>query len=263
MPDAPLAPRPRPPAGGRVATAEHYGLDIETDTTVDGLDPSNSAVVAVAVSTVGHDTVLTGAEADILRRLDQLLRSLPAGVIVTWNGGSFDLPFLEHRARLVGVPLDLRLTGPHGDPLSTPWPPPPGGCRAVWGAHGHLDGFRLYRADVRRTLGLSCGLKAMARLVGLPVVEVDRTGIHELDPVELVAYVGSDARLARQLVDRRMPAAAASIDRGPLPVAVDRGPLPLAGDRGPLPVAGRSTGAHPRHGPQRTVAPSGQPTADG
>ena len=57
----------------------HYGLDIETDTTIDGLDPATSPVVAVAVSTVHGDTVLTGAEADILERLDDLLASLPTG----------------------------------------------------------------------------------------------------------------------------------------------------------------------------------------
>ncbi len=199
--------------------APHYGLDIETDTTIDGLDPTTSPVVAVAVSTVQGDTVLTGAEADILRGLDDLLRSLPPGVIVTWNGSSFDLPFLDHRAAVLGVPLGLLLCTSERRPVQTAWPPPPDGCRATWAQHSHLDGFRLYRADVRRTIGLSCGLKAMARLVGLPVVEVDRAGIHDLSAAELESYVSSDARLARQLVARRMPGAAASVDRGPVPVA--------------------------------------------
>ncbi len=203
--------------------APHYGLDIETDTTIDGLDPTTSPVVAVAVSTVDDDTVLTGAEPDILRRLDELLRGLPPGVIVTWNGSSFDLPFLDHRARVLGVTLGLELCTSERLPLDTSWPPPDGGCRATWGAHRHLDGFRLYRADVRRTVGLSCGLKAMARLVGLPVVEVDRGTIHDLDAAELESYVTSDARLARQLVARRMPAAAAAIDRGAVPVAPGSG----------------------------------------
>ena len=201
--------------------APHYGLDIETDTTIDGLDPATSPVVAVAVSTVHGDTVLTGAEADILERLDDLLASLPTGVIVTWNGSSFDLPFLVHRARVLGVTLGLELCDRDARVVDPPWPPPPGGWRATWGAHGHLDGFRLYRADVRRIVGLSCGLKAMARLVGLPVVEVDRSVIHELTADDLESYVSSDARLARQLVARRMPGAAASVDRGPVPVALD------------------------------------------
>ncbi len=209
MPDAAAAPE------------LHYGLDIETDTTIDGLDPATSPVVAVAVSTVQGDTVLTGHEPDILAGLDDLLRSLPGGVIVTWNGSSFDLPFLDHRARVLDVPLGLVLCTSDRRPVESPWPPPVDGCRATWGAHAHLDGFRLYRADVRRTVGLSCGLKAMARLVGLPVIEVDRAGIHDLTEQELESYVSSDARLARQLVARRMPAAAAAVDRGPVPVVAD------------------------------------------
>ena len=214
--------------------APHYGLDIETDTTIDGLDPTTSPVVAVAVSTVRGDTVLTGAEADILRGLDELLLSMPPGVIVTWNGSSFDLPFLDHRARVLDVPIGLALCTSDRRPVHTAWPPPPDGCRATWAQHGHLDGFRLYRSDVRRIVGLSCGLKAMARLVGLPVVEVDRAGIHDLSAAELESYVSSDARLARQLVARRMPGAAASVDRGPVPVAGE-----VAG--GHAPVARRSS----------------------
>lgn len=219
--------------------APHYGLDIETDTTIDGLDPTTSPVVAAAVSTVHGDTVLTGPEAAILRDLDELLGSLPTGVIVTWNGSSFDLPFLDHRARVLGVPLGLVLCTSDRLPVDASWPPPVGGCRATWGLHGHLDGFRLYRSDVRRVVGLSCGLKAMARLVGLPVVEVDRAGIHDLSDSELESYVSSDARLARQLVARRMPGAAAAVDRGPVPVAsAGHGDDPSVGRRSPASRSG-------------------------
>lgn len=191
----------------------HYGLDIETDTTVDGLDPSCSPVVAVAVATPSGDQVLLGDEADLLRRLEALLCSLPPGVLVTWNGSAFDLPFLATRADLHGIALGLRLfpgAGPRrDDPDGSP-------CfLASWGAHGHLDGYRLYRADVGRTLGLSCGLKAMARLAGLQPVQVDRERIHALSVAELSDYVASDARLARDLVARRLPAAAAFVDRCP------------------------------------------------
>lgn len=227
MSDHPLPdPAPRTAAAAAaagttaaVATDRHYGLDIETDTTVDGLDPSTSSIVAVAVSTPRRDHVLTGSEPQVLAQLETLLCQLPPGVLVTWNGSSFDLPFLEYRARLVGVPLGLRLWPAGTAGIDQLWPPPAHGFRGSWGPHRHLDGFRLFRSDVRRTLGLSCGLKAMARLVGLPVVEVDRTGIHQLSAHELESYVASDARLARLLVGRRMPSAAASVDRVPLPVA--------------------------------------------
>ena len=197
MPDSPTSVHEHPP---------HYGLDIETDTTVDGLDPALAAVVAVAVATPGRDVVLLGDEADLLRRLEELLRDLEPGVLVTWNGAGFDLPFLAERAARHRVELGLRLFVPEGDQPSRCY-------TATWGAHAHLDGYRLYRGDVGRRLGFSCGLKAMARLVGVAPVEVDRCRIHDLDESDLASYVASDARLARDLVARRLPAAWAFVDR--------------------------------------------------
>lgn len=202
----------------------YYGLDIETDTTVDGLDPARSSVVAVAVTAPFGEEVLTGEEPGLLRSLDELVVALPPGVLVTWNGASFDLPFLAERSRRCGVPLALRLvedtSGPTRRPGSLPGHPNP--YRAAWGPHRHLDGYRLYRADVGRTLGLPCGLKPMARLVGLAPVEVDRAAIHSLTPDELHEYVASDARIARELVMRRMPAAARFADTVPAPMGLDR-----------------------------------------
>src|SRR4051794_18369466 len=87
-----------------------YGLDIETDTSVDGLDSSCAAIVAVGVSWDGGDVVFRGPEAQLLRSLDKWLRRMPSGVLVTWNGSGFDLPFLADRAALAGVRLGLELT---------------------------------------------------------------------------------------------------------------------------------------------------------
>jgi DNA polymerase elongation subunit (family B) len=194
----------------------YYGLDIETDTTVDGLDPTQAKVVAVALTmprSSDGDVVLTGPETQLLEELDRLLLELPPGVLVTWNGAAFDLPFLAERARRAGVPLHLRLAQDpsladtrrqHTDGRSA--------YRASWGPHRHLDGYRLYRADVGRNLGLPCGLKPMARLVGLEPVEVDREQIHQLSAQDLHEYVASDARLAQELVVRRLPAAARFAD---------------------------------------------------
>lgn len=196
-----------------------YGFDVETDTSVDGLDPACSAVVAVAVATPWGDEVLTGAESDLLRRTDELLSELPPGLLVTWNGAGFDLPFLADRSRLAGVRLGLELWHGGRKVRSDPLPGHEGWYRARWHHHGHLDGYRLYRCDVGRSLGLSCGLKALARLCGMEPVEVDRAEIHGLDPEQLRAYVASDARLARDLVSRRLPAALAHVDRAPVPVA--------------------------------------------
>ena len=201
-------PAPLPPA------VPLYGLDIETDTTVDGLDPATSPVTAVAVATEAGDHVLTGPEGPMLADLDRLLADLTPGLLVTWNGSGFDLPFLADRSRRTGVALSLELWA---DPvISRSRSGLPGHdtlYRARWFGHRHLDGYRLYRADVGRSLGLSCGLKPLSRLVGLDPVEVDRSRMHDLTDAALRAYVASDARLARQLVLRRGPVAARFADR--------------------------------------------------
>ena len=181
-----------------------YGLDIETDTTIDGLDPSVAAVVAVAVTGPDLEIVLDGAERPMLAELDHLLAGLPTGVIVTWNGASFDLPFLADRAARCGLSLGLELRlDPSIPGRHEPLAGHPGAYRARWHGHAHLDGYQLFRADVGASLHIPCGLKPLARFVGLPVVEVDRERIHELSDADRRAYVASDAHLARALVARR------------------------------------------------------------
>ena len=182
------------------------GFDIETDTTIDGLDPRQSSVVAIAISGGGVELVLDGPdEAELLREADAVLASLAPGVLVTWNGSGFDLPFIAVRARVLGLALGLvtrhdpTMAGRH-DPL----PGEPGRVRGRWHHHRHIDGYQPYRADVGHALPISCGLKSLARLAGLDVVEVDRGRIHELTPAQMHDYVLSDARLARQLVERRI-----------------------------------------------------------
>lgn len=193
-----------------------YGLDIETDTRIDGLDPSVARVVTAALSAPGRDEVFTGPEIDLLDALDERLAELEPGVLATWNGGAFDLPFLEDRARRVHVSLGLHLAA---DPTirlgGTPLPGHQGAYRGSWYAHKHLDAYRVYRSDVGLMLRVSCSLKSMARFIGLTPVEVDRTRIHDLSREALHAYATSDARLARILTERRWPSAARHVDRLP------------------------------------------------
>jgi DNA polymerase elongation subunit (family B) len=191
-----------------------YGLDIETDTTVDGLDPEVAPVVTVALSNPDFDEVFAGREDEILYDLDERLAELEPGVIATWNGAAFDLPFLADRAGLHGIELGLRLRldrsiAMHHEPL----PGHPGSYRARWHRHGHVDAYRLYRADVGPSLRVSCSLKSIARLVGLLPIEVDRTKIHDLTHEALHAYASSDARLARVLTERRWATASRFVDR--------------------------------------------------
>jgi DNA polymerase elongation subunit (family B) len=199
-----------------------YGLDIETDTTIDGLDPAVSPVVLAALSTPDGDEVFDGDEADLLAALDARLRTLPPGVLATWNGAVFDLPFVADRAGAAGVPLGLALVPDPTVVLSRgPLRGHTGAYRATWYAHRHIDSYRMYRGDVGRVLRISCSLKAIARVVGLTPVEVDRERIHELPREVLDAYVASDARLARVLTERRRSNFARFVDLPPLPDSTD------------------------------------------
>jgi uncharacterized protein YprB with RNaseH-like and TPR domain len=196
-----------------------YGLDIETDTTVNGLDSEVAPVVTVALSHDDYDEVFSGDELTILAAVDARLAELAPGVLATWNGAAFDLPFLADRAALLDLPIGLRL---HHDPgirmHHEPLPGHPGAYRARWHRHGHIDAYRLYRGDVGPALRVSCSLKSIARLVGLAPLQVDRTHIHDLSREVLHAYAASDARLARVLTERRWGTASRFVDR----VALDR-----------------------------------------
>lgn len=193
-----------------------YGLDIETDTRVNGLDPTVARVVTVALSWPGHDRAFTGPEPELLEAVDEQLLELPPGVIATWNGGAFDLPFLAYRARRHGVGLGLRI---HHDPAlvvrGAPLPGHPGAYRGEWYEHRHLDTYRVYKSDVGPLLRISCSLKSIARAMGLTPVEVDRSHIHDLTNEALHAYAASDARLARVLTERRWSSASRHVDRMP------------------------------------------------
>jgi DNA polymerase elongation subunit (family B) len=169
---------------GRGRTAV-YGLDIETDTSTDGLDPSRSAVLTVALSLPGADEVYIGVEWEILVDLDARLRDLEPGVIATWNGATFDLPFIADRAALWGLNLGLVLrpdpaTRVHGPVLRGH----AGGYRAAWHHHAHVDAYRLYRHDETDL-----------------AIEAQH------------AHPSSDARLARVLTERRWAGACRLVDR--------------------------------------------------
>jgi hypothetical protein len=196
-----------------------YGLDIETDTASGGLDPRSSPVVAVAVASDSGVTVVRGPESRILREVDALLGVLAPGVLVTWNGSGFDLPFLSDRARRHGIVLglDLRL-----DPaIVRSHPPLPGHAgfyRARWHDHGHLDAYLAYRALAEEGEG-SLALKAVAARRGLHALEVDRSRIHELEADDLATYVASDAALALALARTRWSEVEPFLDRvGGIPV---------------------------------------------
>ncbi len=190
-----------------------YGLDIETDTTVDGLDPSVSRILAVALSTGGVDELFDGPEDELLMALDDRLADLEPGVLATWNGGAFDLPFIADRAARWRLQIGLRIVAdPRIRHRHEPLPGHDHCYRAAWFGHAHLDAYRLYRDDVGPALRISCSLKSIARFVGLAPIEVDRERIHDLTREALHAYAASDARLARVLAERRWATATRRVD---------------------------------------------------
>lgn len=169
----------------------------------------------MAVALVGDDieVVFDGSEAQILQDLERTLAGLAPGIIVTWNGSRFDLPYLADRAQLACVPLGLHLTrSSFRDSWHDPLPGHRGGYQASWGNHRHLDAYFVFRGDVGASLHLSCALKPLARFVGLEPVEEDRRNLHLLSQEQLQAYVASDAHLTRELALRRWRTAQNAID---------------------------------------------------
>ena len=92
-------------------------FDLETT----GLDPERDRIFMVAVRDPSGETEVleaTGdgdaAEADLIRRLVAKVQAADPDVIENHNLHGFDLPFLDRRARILGVPLALGRIGPPG-----------------------------------------------------------------------------------------------------------------------------------------------------
>ncbi|SEU23010.1 ribonuclease H-like domain-containing protein [Stigmatella erecta] len=95
----------------------HLQFDLETT----GLDPQQDRIFLVAVRTPeGQAETLEAqgpgdaAEAELLQRLAARIRACDPDIIENHNLHGFDLPFLAHRARRLGVPLALGRDGAPG-----------------------------------------------------------------------------------------------------------------------------------------------------
>jgi DNA polymerase elongation subunit (family B) len=194
-----------------------YGLDIETDTTpmsdgtARGLDPGTTSIINIAL-TVGEDVIVfRGDEKTMLQSFDRYVIGLRPGLIATWNGAVFDLPFIADRAAALGVELGLLLAPDHSIvPKYDFLPGHTSAYQASWKsasrvAHTHLDVAYALR-DLVNKLEVSWSLKPVARHFGLSPMEVDRTSVHLLTPEEQDAYVASDARVTAALTRRLLNA---------------------------------------------------------
>ena len=192
---------------------EVYGLDIETDTTPmndstpRGLDPATTTIVNIALSTREGEIVFRGEERSLILSLDRYVRNLPVGLIATWNGAVFDLPFIISRAQSLDIELGLTIIPAENiRPKYEPLPGHRGGYHGTWSnrtavPHSHLDIAYALREHTE-DLGLQWSLKPVARHHGLSPIEVDRTAVHLLTPEQQDEYVASDARVTRVLAER-------------------------------------------------------------
>jgi DNA polymerase elongation subunit (family B) len=96
-----------------------HRLQFDLETT--GLDPRRDRIFMAAVRAHdGRRTVLEATsvddagEADLIRRLVAAVEAADPDVIENHNLHWFDLPFLDRRARTLGVPLSLARIGPAG-----------------------------------------------------------------------------------------------------------------------------------------------------
>lgn len=222
-----------------------YGFDIETDTTPivgpdgqpgynPGLDPLRGSVTEIVLAT--SDPATSGvldiathlSEGQMLLALDEVLDAIEPGLLATWGGGNFDIPFLHTRAQahLADIgPIGLRPThqdglSPKYDPIAGHGPLFPGldgrlghsgVYTCVWERidpdgspgvpHQHLDVAHAYRAFAAEH-GIKWGLKPVCQYLGIEMIEVDREEMHLLTPAEREAYVLSDGNGTRRLALR-------------------------------------------------------------
>ena len=134
--------------------------------------------------------------------------------MVTWNGSVYDLPYLQERYRRHGLSTSLRLRyDPSVEVKYEPLPGHPGGYRAAWGEHSHVDISPLYRAEAQRR-GVRHSLKPVYQaLSGLAPLEVDRERMHLLSTAERHAYVNSDTVITRWLAVRDRALLLENVDR--------------------------------------------------
>jgi DNA polymerase elongation subunit (family B) len=183
-----------------------YGFDIETDTRVDGRDPHVAAVITAAIADAdGAVVVAAGDEATILRTVNEALAALPPGILATWNGAGFDLPFWLVRCAVHGIDPGWAVAPVAGESKYQPLP----GMAARYGGrvagHRHVDIAWPHRSTAD-ALGVTWSLKPLAHALGIDAVVAERERAGELSRHELVAYCASDAhvtvRLAGVLGDR-------------------------------------------------------------
>ena len=182
----------------------HHLRRLQFDLETTGLSPEDSRIFLIAVRDPdGHTQLLEGPdEADLIRRLVAKVQAADPDVIENHNLQGFDLPFLDHRASLLGVPLALGRIGPPGLRQR------PGRRRVRFVVPGRelidtLDAVLRYDFAARDLPGH--GLKEVARHLG--IAKTDRENIpghlihtvYQSDPDRVRRYAASDVEEVAEL----------------------------------------------------------------
>lgn len=181
-----------------------YGLDLITNATGPLIDPATDRILEIGLSTPAEDELYEGGEPELIELLDRRLRLLEPGVLATWHGSVLAIPMIAQRSARWQLNLGLSLWV---DRRSAP-PSPIAGVEhatcASWHAHEVLDLRRVYETVEPKRRGRRRG--------------------RGVDPEDLIPPADDlaardprkDARLARQLAERRWPQARRFVD-GPAP----------------------------------------------
>ena len=181
-----------------------YGLDLLTNATGPLIDPASDRILEIGLSTPNEDELYEGGEPELIELLDRRLRLLEPGVLATWHGSVLAIPMIAQRAARWQLELGLTLWA---DRRSAP-PSPIAGVEeascASWHTHQVLDLRRVYE---------TIEPKRRSRRRGRGVDPEDL-----IPPADDLALRDprKDARLARQLAERRWSQARRFVD-GPAP----------------------------------------------
>lgn len=189
-----------------------HALDIETDNSNGhGLNPDKSRITELAIQ--GHNAETTvvladESESSTLFGVRNHLTKQPPGLIVTWNGTFFDLPFMHTRSGIMLAATGLSIEeDPDLKPKYELLPGYNGGVIGTFESnnpnipHMHMDiapAYKQFAADH----GVPWSLKPVCAAAGIGMYELDRTRLEKFTPEQRRRYVLSDTNGTLELAYR-------------------------------------------------------------
>jgi DNA polymerase elongation subunit (family B) len=190
--------------GMRFEDAVRMQVDIET-ATLSPHDPDARVLMAAVTGSRGFNEAVRGSEAEILQRLNALVKELDPDIIEGHNIFGFDLPYLARRAEALSVPLawgrdgsEVRFASSRSVPMggiSRPFAP-----AYVFGRSIVDTLLAVQRYDVGRSEMSSYGLKEAAAHLGvrepgrLVLDRRDMARLWQEDPETVARYALQDAQ---------------------------------------------------------------------